>query len=70
MCELILPPLPLAAEVIICADHDTNGVGQRKAEAAARRWHTEGRRVRIALPPKPNTDFNDILRAELAAGAA
>jgi putative DNA primase/helicase len=70
MGELILPPLPRAAEVIICADHDTNGVGRRKAEAAARRWHAEGRRVRIALPPKPDTDFNDILRAELAAGAA
>jgi putative DNA primase/helicase len=59
--RLILPPLPLAREVIICADHDANGVGQRAADTAAKRWITEGRHVRIALPPHPGSDFNDIL---------
>jgi hypothetical protein len=29
------------------------------ARDAATGWFTEGRRVRIALPPEPNTDFND-----------
>ncbi len=61
LAELILPPV--VAEVVILVDHDTNGVGQRKAEAAAQRFHGEGRLVRLALPPIPDTDFNDILRA-------
>jgi putative DNA primase/helicase len=47
--------------VIICADHDANGVGECAARSAAERWLSEGRRVRIALPPKPGTDFNDVL---------
>jgi putative DNA primase/helicase len=70
LAEMILPPLPEAAEVIIAADHDRNGAGQEAANRAAERWLTEGRRVRIAVPPHPDTDFNDVLRAdELAAGA-
>lgn len=59
---LALPPLPLAREVIICADHDENGVGQRAADTAAGRWLAEGRRVRVALPPRAGQDFNDLLR--------
>jgi putative DNA primase/helicase len=59
--RLILPPLPLAAIVIIAADHDRNGVGERAARTAAQRWLAEGRRVRIALPPVPDSDWNDIL---------
>lgn len=62
MRELILPPLPAAAEVIICADNDQNGCGQRAAHNAAQRWIADGRRVRIALPPTPDSDFNDLLR--------
>jgi hypothetical protein len=58
---LILPPLPLAAAVVILADNDRSGVGQRAAQSAAERWLAEGRRVRIATPPKPGTDFNDVL---------
>ena len=58
---LILPPLPLAREVLICADHDANGVGQRAADHAAARWLNKGRRVRIALPPVVGQDFNDLL---------
>lgn len=59
---LILPPLPLASEVLICADNDENGVGQRAAETAATRWYAEGRAVRIATPPQVGKDFNDLLR--------
>jgi putative DNA primase/helicase len=59
---LILPPLPLACEVLICADNDENGVGQQAAESAAARWYAEGRNVRIATPPHVGKDFNDLLR--------
>jgi phage/plasmid primase-like uncharacterized protein len=58
---LILPPLPIAAEVVIAADDDRHGQGQDAAYAAADRWLAEGRRVRIALPPRPDTDFNDLI---------
>lgn len=62
--NLILPSLPLASEVVICADHDANGCGQVAARTAATRWRDEGRRVRIALPPDPGTDFNDLLTSK------
>jgi putative DNA primase/helicase len=50
-----------ATHVLICADHDTNGTGERAAHGAATRWLAEGRRVRIAVPPELSTDFNDVL---------
>ena len=56
--KLVLPPE--ATHVVICADNDANGRGQRAARNAAQRWIAEGRRVRIALPP-PGFDFNDVL---------
>jgi putative DNA primase/helicase len=56
---LILPPN--VRTVIILADNDANGTGERAARTAAARWITEGRRVRIAMPPEPGTDFNDVL---------
>jgi hypothetical protein len=56
---LILPPE--AAHIVICADHDGHAVGQRAADDAAARWISEGRRLRLALPPGPDTDFNDML---------
>jgi putative DNA primase/helicase len=65
---LILPPE--ATHVIVCADHDTHGVGQRAAHDASSRWLTEGRRVRIAMPPQPETDFNDLLCADATATTA
>jgi len=59
--RLILPPLPIAADVTITADHDVNGVGERAARTAAQRWLNEGRRVRIAMPKVPGSDWNDVL---------
>ncbi len=59
MVALALPPI--VRTVVILADHDTNRAGERAARAAARRWIADGRRVRIALPPDPGTDFNDVL---------
>ena len=68
--SLILPPLPLAATVIIAADHDPTGIGA--ARDAAERWMHEGRTVRIAVPDTPGADFNDLalapsVRREVAA---
>jgi hypothetical protein len=57
--RLLLPPE--ARLVLIVADHDANGIGERAARNAALRWLAEGRRVRIAMPPEPHTDFNDVL---------
>ena len=59
MRALVLPPL--VHTVILLADHDVNGSGERAARAAADRWLAEGRRVRLALPPEPGSDFNDLL---------
>jgi hypothetical protein len=60
--KLMLPPLPLASEVTICGDTDENGCGQLAAYQAARRWHQEGRTVKISLPPIAGRDFNDLLQ--------
>ncbi len=45
-------------EVIVLADGDDPG--EQAAREAARRWIREGRRVRIARPPR-GLDFNDLL---------
>lgn len=63
--SLVLPPMVRA--VVVAADHDTSGTGQRAADHAARRWRREGRVVRIATPDVPGMDFNDVLQARLAA---
>jgi hypothetical protein len=57
--SLVLPPE--ASQVVICADHDDSGTGERVARDAAARWLAEGRQVRIAIPPELSTDFNDVL---------
>jgi hypothetical protein len=59
LAELVLPPC--VRRIIILADHDRNGAGIRAAYAAAQRWIGEGRSVKIALPPDPDTDFADLL---------
>jgi hypothetical protein len=59
---LITLALPaMVRTVIILTDHDRNGAGERAAHTAARRWLAEGRRVQIAMPPEPGTDFADVL---------
>jgi hypothetical protein len=63
--SLILPPE--ATHVIVCADHDANGIGEGAAHDAAARWLAEGRRVRIAMPPKPDTDMADVLLEDVGA---
>ena len=49
--------------VIIAADNDASGAGQRNALAAYDRWTAEGRTARIKTPPAVGTDFNDLLLA-------
>jgi hypothetical protein len=49
---------PPASEYIIPADNDANGKGQQAARALARRLTAAGYAVRIALPPRPDTDWN------------
>jgi putative DNA primase/helicase len=60
--NLILPPE--ATHVLVCADHDASGVGQRAAREAAHRWLHQGRHVKIALPLEPDTDFNNVLNSD------
>jgi putative DNA primase/helicase len=55
MQALVLPAG--VKEVFIAADADN--VGMNAAHAAARRWHAEGRKVRIVKPPE-GLDFNDL----------
>jgi putative DNA primase/helicase len=59
LITLALPPI--VRTVIILADHDLSGAGQRAARTAAARWLAGGRRVRIALPRVPGTDMADVL---------
>jgi putative DNA primase/helicase len=56
-----------ATRVIICADHDASGVGERAAREVAARFLAEGRCVRIAMPPRSGSDFNDLLTGHAQA---
>ncbi len=56
LCSIILPPE--VETVIIAADADEPG--EKAAQAAARRFIAEGRKVKIARPPQ-GMDFNDLL---------
>jgi putative DNA primase/helicase len=58
---LMLPPE--VHRVVIAADNDSNGAGQRAALGAYERWSNEGRAVRIKLPPNAGDDFNDVIRS-------
>jgi putative DNA primase/helicase len=58
MQSLVLPPY--VEDIFIAADADE--VGMKAAQIAARRWHAEGRRVRIVKPPA-GSDFNDLGRS-------
>ena len=51
---------PHVREVMICADRDAAGAAAAKDLSA--RLVSEGKRVRIATPPAPYKDFNQLLR--------
>jgi len=57
--RLVLPPE--ARMIVVAADHDPNGRGERAARIAAERWLAEDRRVRVAMPSEPGTDWADVL---------
>jgi putative DNA primase/helicase len=54
---------PAVQHIIIAADNDASGTGQRNAMAAYKRWTGEGKSVRIVMPPGTDTDFNTLLMA-------
>jgi putative DNA primase/helicase len=51
-------------EVVIAADHDENGSGEHAANAAAKRWCSEGRKVEITMPTEPGSDWLDVLNED------
>jgi putative DNA primase/helicase len=53
-----------ATHVVIAADNDLNGRGQRAAQHAATQWLAEGRHVRIALTPR-GSDFNNVITGKV-----
>ena len=55
---------PDVRRIIIAADNDASGAGQRNALAAYDRWTAEGRSVRIKTPPDVGDDFNDVLSSQ------
>lgn len=57
-----------AREIIIAADNDASGTGEREARKAADRFAAEGRKARIIIPDQTGTDFNDIAREALEHG--
>jgi hypothetical protein len=66
LVALKLPPI--VQHVVILADNDPSGAGERAACAAAGRWLGEGRQVQIAMPPEHGTDFNNLLLGRGHAG--
>jgi phage/plasmid primase-like uncharacterized protein len=61
---LVALRLPLAVRhVVILADNDRNGAGERAARRAAQRWLAEGRRVSIYISPYVGEDAADRLLA-------
>jgi putative DNA primase/helicase len=51
--------LPEVREVVICADHDPAGL--EAARKLARRLLSEGRKVRLAVPPAQGADWLDLV---------
>ncbi|MCP5361461.1 MAG: toprim domain-containing protein [Hyphomicrobiales bacterium] len=66
MKTVVLPPLDRLPHLRIAADYDDAGIAA--AEALAARELAIGRDVRIAFPPKPGQDFNDVLREAAHGG--
>jgi hypothetical protein len=61
MTVLWLPSI--VRHVIILADHDRSGAGERAARTAAQRWLGQGRRVEIYMSPHVGEDAADRLLA-------
>jgi hypothetical protein len=64
----LLPVIDSVKQLLIGADNDAKGPGERGAsERAARelraRWLAAGRKAQFFMPPGFKTDFNDVLKA-------
>jgi DNA primase len=59
MVSVEVPPLDVINEIIIAADNDKAGIDA--ANKLAERLLKQGYKVKIAIPPKAGTDFNDVL---------
>ena len=55
--------------LIVLADNDANNAGQIAAETCKQRWLQAGRRVALLMPDQPDTDFNDIVLANLESAS-
>ena len=62
MARLIIPPA--VRLVVICADHDPQGI--KAARELARRLLREQRRVKMLIPDTPGSDWADRLEASHA----
>lgn len=61
MMDVVVPPLEITQEIIICADGDD--AGEKAAHELAERLHRTGYGVHMASSPQ-GQDFNDILRGD------
>ena len=59
---------PPATEYIIAADNDSNGAGQKGARALMVKLVRAGHIVRLAIPPRVDSDWNDVLLEGLRDG--
>lgn len=59
MLSLKLPPPHITTDIILAGDNDEPG--QRAVSRAVARWKAAGYNVRVAYPPAPYKDFNDVL---------
>ncbi len=57
------PVLTGIESLLIAADNDESGTGQRAAQACAERWAAAGREVAIVAAPEVGADINDLARA-------
>lgn len=55
-----MPVIRRVSELMISADNDPAGIAA--ARECAARWSADGIRVRIAVPPVPGADLNDVVR--------
>ena len=53
------PVIDGVEQLVILADNDASGTGQKAAAECAARWSDAGREVTVLIPPEVGTDFND-----------
>jgi len=56
-----LPVIDGVERLVLLVDNDSNQEGQMAASCLMLRWRAAGRTVVPLMPPKPDTDFNDLV---------